>query len=172
MVEAAASFRLACRASDDELFRFGDKTVTTEMFLRIASLLADELPVGRHMLNLCQDRLQFAVALAAGLLRGQTSLLTGDRAPERLRALAERFTGLYSLSDHPGQASPLRHHLVRPLPPWSGLHGHENPEIPASRCAAIVFTSGSTGEPVAHHKTWGALFERSADAATCFGMTA
>ena len=172
MVEAAASFRLACRASDDELFRFGDKTVTTEMFLRMASLLADELPDGRHVLNLCQDRLQFAVALAAGLLRGQTSLLTGDRAPERLRALAERFTGLYSLSDHPGQASPLRHHLVRPLPPWSGLHGHENPEIPASRCAAIVFTSGSTGEPVAHHKTWGALFERSTDAATCFGMTA
>jgi acyl-coenzyme A synthetase/AMP-(fatty) acid ligase len=142
------------------------------MFLRMASLLADELPDGRHVLNLCQDRLQFAVALAAGLLRGQTSLLTGDRARERLRALEERFAGLYSLSDDPGQASPLRHHLVRPLPPWSGLHGHENPEIPASRCAAIVFTSGSTGEPVAHHKTWGALFERSTDAATCFGMTA
>src|SRR6476620_12244662 len=127
MVEAAGSFRLACRGPDDELFRFGDKTVTTQMFLSMASLLADELPVGRHMLNLCQDRLQFAVALAAGLLHDQISLLTDDRAPERLRALEERFAGLYSLSDHPGQASPLRHHLVRPLPPWSHLRGHENP---------------------------------------------
>ena len=48
----------------------------------------------------------------------------------------------------------------------------ENPEIAASRLAAVVFTSGSTGEPVAHHKLWGALAERSIDAAACFGMTA
>ena len=46
------------------------------------------------------------------------------------------------------------------------------PRSPPPGSAAVVFTSGSTGEPVAHHKTWGALAERSVDAATCFGMTA
>ena len=172
MVEAVASFHLACRAADDELFRLSDKTVTTAMFLGMASRLADELPIGEHVLNLCQDRLQFAVALAAAMLRGQVSLLTSDHSADRLRALAERFTGLYSLSGNPGLTSPLRHHVVRSLRPLSNAHGQENPEIPSSRCAAIVFTSGSTGEPVAHHKTWGALAERSADAAARFGMTA
>lgn len=172
MVEAVASFHLACRAAEDELFRLSDKTVTTAMFLGLASRLADELPIGEHVLNLCQDRLQFTVALAAAMLRGQVSLLTSDHSADRLRALAERFTGLYSLSGNPGLTSPLRHHVVRSLRPFSNAHGQENPEIPSSRCAAIVFTSGSTGEPVAHHKTWGALAERSADAAARFGMTA
>ena len=37
--------------------------------------------------------------------------------------------------------------------------------------AAVVFTSGSTGEPVAHQKHWGTLAERSIDAAVRFGMT-
>ena len=119
MVEAVASFRLACRAADDELFRLSDKTVTTAMFLGMARRLADELPIGEHVVNLCQDRLQFTVALAAAMLRGQVSLLTSDRSPDRLRALAERFTGLYSLSDDPGQTSPLRHHVVRSLRPSS-----------------------------------------------------
>jgi acyl-coenzyme A synthetase/AMP-(fatty) acid ligase len=31
------------------------------------------------------------------------------------------------------------------------------PTVPASRLAALVFTSGSTGEPVAHPKSWGSL---------------
>jgi acyl-coenzyme A synthetase/AMP-(fatty) acid ligase len=37
--------------------------------------------------------------------------------------------------------------------------------------AAIVFTSGSTGEPIAHHKNWGMLVERSNDAAAAFGFS-
>ena len=92
MVEAAASFRLACRAADDELFRLATRPSRTAMFLGMARRLADELPAGGHVVNLCHDRLHFAVALAAAMLRGQVSLLTGDRAPDRLRALAERFT--------------------------------------------------------------------------------
>jgi acyl-coenzyme A synthetase/AMP-(fatty) acid ligase len=35
----------------------------------------------------------------------------------------------------------------------------EVPQIPAARTAAIVFTSGSTGAPVAHRKSWGALVQ-------------
>jgi acyl-coenzyme A synthetase/AMP-(fatty) acid ligase len=172
MADPALSFRLACRAVDDELFRLEAETVTTATLLGMAGRLANELPPGEHVLNLCQDRLQFAVALTAAILRGQVSLLTGDRSPDRLRALAERFNQLYTISDDPGQTSPFRHHLVRLPGQWSSFHGQNNPEIRASQCVAVVFTSGSTGEPVAHRKTWGALAERSADAAARFGMTA
>src|SRR5271166_122895 len=171
MVEAAASFRLACRAPDDAVFRLKDRIVIAAMFLAMANRLADELPAGEHMVNLCHDRLQFTVALAAALLRGQVSLLTSDRTPDRLCTLADRFSGLYSLSDDPALISPLRHHLFRPQSAWADTGEHANPEIPASRLAAVVFTSGSTGEPVAHHKHWGTLAERSIDAAARFGMT-
>jgi acyl-coenzyme A synthetase/AMP-(fatty) acid ligase len=172
MVEATASFRLTARASDEALFRRKDHIVSAAMFLAMAHRLADELPNGVHMANLCHDRLNFTTALAAAMLRGQISLLTGDRTPDRLRALAESFPGLYSLSDNPAQTSPLRHHLFRSQPLRVDVGEQENPEIAASRLVAVVFTSGSTGEPVAHYKNWGALAERSIDAAARFGMTA
>ena len=113
MVEAAASFRLTCRAPDDAVFRLRDRIVSAALFLAMAHRLADELPAGEHVVNLCHDRLHFTVALAAALLRGQVNLLTSDRTPDRLCALAERFPGLYSLSDDAALARPLRHHLFR-----------------------------------------------------------
>src|SRR6478672_1228285 len=108
MVEAQP-FRLVCREVDSELFRRQDSSITTAMFLGMALRLADELPAGRHVVNLCRDRLHFATALVAAMLRGQVSLLTSDRSVDRLRMLAERFQGLYSLSDDPGSTSPFRH---------------------------------------------------------------
>jgi acyl-coenzyme A synthetase/AMP-(fatty) acid ligase len=171
MVDAAASFRLACRMADDAVFRLKDRTISAAMFLGMARRLADELPSGEHVINLCRDRLHFTVALAAAVLRGQVSLLTGERTPDRLGAMAERFPGLYSLSDDQAFASPLHHHLMRSQPGSVDSGAQDDAVIPASRIAAIVFTSGSTGEPVAHYKTWGALVERSIDAAACFGMT-
>ena len=47
-----------------------------------------------------------------------------------------------------------------------------NPAIPAEQLAAIVFTSGSTGVPTPHRKSWGALAERSLAAAAQFGLRA
>jgi acyl-coenzyme A synthetase/AMP-(fatty) acid ligase len=170
MVQAAESFRLACREPDEIMFRLPNHTVFTGFFLGMAHHLADGLPRGKHVVNLCRNRLQFAVALAAAVLRDQVCLLTGDRSPERLRALAEHYPDVYSLSEEAPTTSPLRHHQFRPQtdPPLVGDPG--NAIIPASQLAAVVLTSGSTGEPIGHRKSWGALAERSADAADRFGM--
>src|SRR5215472_18647727 len=93
------SFPLVCRPADAVLFRLRDQAITAAKFLGMAHQLANELPAGEHVVNLCHDRLHFALALAAALLRGQVSLLTSDRSPERLRSLQESYLGLYSLSD-------------------------------------------------------------------------
>ena len=56
-------------------------------------------------------------------------------------------------------------------PPWAPAgNAGRVAEIPADRLAAIVFTSGSTGEPVAHRKLWGALAARSIDAGRRFRL--
>jgi acyl-coenzyme A synthetase/AMP-(fatty) acid ligase len=141
------------------------------MFLDMAHQLANELPAGGGVVNLCRDRLQFAVGLAAALLRNQVSLLTSDRSPERLRSLQDRYPDVYSLSDDPAVTSPLPHHYHRAQQARPLSHQPENPQILAGRLAALVFTSGSTGVPVAHQKSWGTLVERSIDAAACFNMT-
>jgi acyl-coenzyme A synthetase/AMP-(fatty) acid ligase len=170
MVQAAESFRLACREADDIMFRRPNHVVSAAIFLGMAHHLADELPRGKYVVNLCRNRLQFAVALAAAVLRDQVCLLTGDRSPERLRMLAEHYSDLYSLSEEALTPGPLRHHQVRRQADLPLAGGRGNAIIPASRLAAVVLTSGSTGEPIAHRKSWGALAERSADAAARFAM--
>jgi acyl-coenzyme A synthetase/AMP-(fatty) acid ligase len=44
------------------------------------------------------------------------------------------------------------------------------PDIAADQLAALVFTSGSTGQPQAHAKRWGGLVQRSRDAGQAFTM--
>jgi acyl-coenzyme A synthetase/AMP-(fatty) acid ligase len=160
---------LVARAPEAVLFRRRDGHLTARDFLADAQALAADLPVGGHVVNLCRDRYWFAVALAACVLRGQVSLHTSDRAPEQLRRLADRFGGAVSVADDVEVPSPLRHLLIRRRPGQAGT-GMANPPVPPEQVAAIVFTSGSTGDPVGTPKTWGTLAERSRDAGARFGM--
>ena len=157
---------LSDRSADAVLFRLPGRSVTVAGFAADAKRLAATLPAGAAVFNLCAGRYAFAVGFAAALLRGQASLLTSDRSPDRLRALAARFPGACALVDEP---APLILPAIAVPPPGEGRAAV--PAIPAGQLAALVFTSGSTGEPVAHAKAWGALAERSRDAAIVFGLS-
>jgi acyl-coenzyme A synthetase/AMP-(fatty) acid ligase len=160
---------LVTRGPDDALFRRRDGDLTARRFLRDVRSLAETLPEAGYLFNLCQDRYHFTVSLAAATLRGQISLLTSDRSPGQLVRLADRFGGAISISDDPACASPLRHHRIA-LPTEPPGPGFDSLAVPADRQAAIVFTSGSTGEPVGNAKHWGALAARSVDFGARFGM--
>lgn len=163
------SIPLVGRAPDAALFRTPDGAVTGQAFLDAAHELADRLPEGGFVLNLCRQRSRFCVAFAAALLRRQVNLLTSDRSPERLAALAGEYPGLYSVSDDPEAGGLPRHHAMEA--PWPARRrGSPNPDLPAGQQAAIVFTSGSTGRPAAHAKRWGALTDRSIAAGAQFGL--
>ena len=164
---------LVGRAPDAALFRMGGGVLTAQAFLDAAHRLADELPDGRFVLNLWRRRSAFAVAFAAAMLRRQVSLLTSDRSPERLLALAEDYAGLASISDDADSPGLRRHHRMpapRPDTPAGAPTAGLNPRFAADQPAAIVFTSGSTGRPAAHAKTWGALVARSRAAEAQFGF--
>jgi len=55
--------------------------VSGRAFLAAAARLAERLPAQGRAINLCQDRLHFAVGLAAALQRGQTSLMPPNALP-------------------------------------------------------------------------------------------
>jgi acyl-coenzyme A synthetase/AMP-(fatty) acid ligase len=168
----AAAVPLVARAATDVLFRAPGRNFTAADFLHETQRIAAELPETAYLFNLCRDRYCFTVAFAAALLRGQTSLLTSDQSPGRLRSLADRFGAACSVADDPAITSPLRHYQID----LSGLDrpvGYiSSPTVPADHLAAIVFTSGSTGEPVGNQKSWGLLAARSAMAEARFGMEA
>ena len=143
--------------------------VTAAAFLHDAHALARALPDAAHLVNLCRDRYAFTVAFAAALLRGQACLVPGDASAARLAALGVQFPASTAAVDRPDPTIPLPCSVVRPTGAGAST---DNPVLPSGRLAAIVFTSGSTGTPVAHRKAWGALAARSRAAAGAFGMAA
>jgi acyl-coenzyme A synthetase/AMP-(fatty) acid ligase len=133
----------------------GAEPVRVSRFLSELALVAEALPERRYLVNLCRDRYRFAVGLAAALVRGQVSLLPPAHTPELLRTLKDGYEGLYALADSPTDSDVLRvvdYPALRP-----GGRPMEPPAFAASSTAAIAFTSGSTGAPTPHAKTWGGL---------------
>ncbi len=133
--------------------------------IRVAEFLADTarvahaLPDGAHVLNACQDRYHVAVGFAAAAVRDKITVLPSTRTPDAVRRLRETMPDLFALVDGAGGTeldlprldypeAPARGGTPAPMP---------MPRIPARRVVAKVCTSGSTGAPLPHDKTWGAL---------------
>lgn len=170
MTSLPAAFPLLGRPLQDIVFRLHGHDVTAGLFLHAASGIADGLPDRPFVINACQGRFEFALTFAAALMRGQITLLSGERSSEPLRNLSKQYRGLYLATDDASLNSAVPRHLIAPFPLSIPARSPAVPMLPATRDAAIVFTSGSTGQPAAHAKSWGTLFERSRDAATRFSF--
>jgi acyl-coenzyme A synthetase/AMP-(fatty) acid ligase len=151
-------------------YRHG-KALSVAQYLCDVRRLAERLPAGRHVLNACADRYAFAVALGAALVRGQASMLPPNQTPDLLTKLRAAYPDLYCLCettvDHPG----LETVAVAVETPPDGAPD-DVPSIPETQLAAIVFTSGSTGEPTAHVKLWGSLVRSATGEAERLGLHA
>jgi acyl-coenzyme A synthetase/AMP-(fatty) acid ligase len=151
----------------DAVFAYrGARAIGVTGYLQDVARTAALLPERRHVLNLCTDRYRFAVALGAALVRGQVSLLPPNQTPDLIERLTSRYPGLYCLGDQAAQGSPPQCSLetvIFPEPAEPGQAVVAVPDLPETQAGVIVFTSGSTGEPVPHQKSWGSLV-RSAQA--------
>jgi len=157
LVSRSTPIPLVGRPAGAILFRRPGQDVTAGAFAAAAACLAASLPATGPAINVCMDRYAFALAFAAACLRGHASVLTSDASPGRLAALRAQYPDGYTVDDARTWLTECRSADIIP-------------SIPADQPAAIVFTSGSTGAPVGHCKTWGALAERSIDAAAAFGL--
>src|SRR6202042_1690074 len=136
--------------------------ITAQRFLSDAHHLAQSLPAGKHVLNVCADRYHFTVGLAACLITGRISLLPSTHTPEVIGQLAAFAPDAFCLTDdrrceialprvYFQEEAPAGPDAPARRVPWAV------PEIPVTQAAAIVFTSGTTGTPLPYKKTWGRL---------------
>jgi len=140
------------------LLHDGATAVSRAQFAGTAAAIAAALPASPHAINLCESRASFLYAFAAVALRGQASLLPPSRAPGVVEQVARAYPGSYLICDGPFEDLGLPVHRLDTLPrvaPWNGAV----PTIAAAQTAAIAFTSGSTGGPQPHVKSWRNLFE-------------
>jgi acyl-coenzyme A synthetase/AMP-(fatty) acid ligase len=140
----------------------GGRPISAAQFLHDVRALAARLPAGTHVLNFCDDRYCFAVGLAASLVSGKVSILPSTHTPEVIRHLRAFAPDVFCLTDDPQCPIELPQLLL--MESAVALNGNspapgrfQVPQIDAGQLAAYVFTSGSSGAPVPHAKTWGRL---------------
>jgi len=151
------------------LARIGDRAISRAAFLADAQALAARLPQAQAAFNLCQDRYHFAVAFAAILLRGQVNLLPPNRGSTTLAEIASQYPDAPALVDGPDAEIAIPILRVSAC----GAAGEATgaiPEIPADQTAVLAFSSGSTGTPTAHARTWEALHAVTCQALECFDL--
>ncbi len=165
-----AAIPLISHNDPDSVFAYREgRAISVSRFLQHVEHLARALPEKSHILNLCGDRYRFAVGFAAALLRGQTSLLPPNYTPSFVELLGQRYPGMYCLAD--GEVDFRGLQVVHyPQMPEKDDAIRAVPAIPAEQAAALVFTSGSTGQPVAHPKSWGSLCKGASSEAASLGI--
>ncbi len=131
------------------------EAIPAEHFLRDVNRLAAALPQGRYLINLCEDRYRFMVAFAAALQRGQVCLMPSNNTAGAIDELCARHAGSYSLGDRPLDGSrlpPLDYETL-----WRNTPSEEEClplSVDPEQEVAILFTSGSTGQPKPNPKRW------------------
>jgi len=150
---------LADRDPDAPLAWRAGSPVSTRQYLADVARFAPTLPAQGPAVNLCVDRYAFAVSLGAAMVRGHASLLPPDARPDTLARLVE--TGgpnLFALTDDPKLQTPGMHRvLIEDRSSLEGDTGAVVPQVDGAMHAVSLLTSGSTGVPQPHAKTWRTL---------------
>lgn len=147
-----------------------DGPVTVRAYVADARCVAGSLPTGPWVLNLCEDRYHFAVVFAACLLTGKTSLQPASHSIETLDRLAHAYPDVFCVTDGVFESHELPRVSYADLAHRPGAPVDAIPVIDVQRVVAILFTSGSTGLPQAHGKTWGQLVMNGRAEAQALGL--
>ena len=157
----------------DSLTWWRGRHITYGAFCAQVFALSLRLPSRGAVLNLCDDRAAFALAWAAALVRGVTTVLPSDRTRSAIvHAATERSASCILLDHSPSEET-------RDVAPVLSV-GYEAddistpgglPAIPADQVAAILYTSGSTGKSLASVKRWGQLVSGALALGSMIGST-
>ena len=172
MIASATEPIVAHRSAAEPLAFMGAVPISAGRFVADVLRTARALPPGRHVLNACENRYAFAVVFCAALVAGRINILPNASTPGALTALARRYDGLALAHDGLADAA------YRSLPVTGVLApelGHEEeawppPAVARAATAAIVFTSGSTGEPLPQSKHFAGLVDGARAEARALGL--
>ena len=151
------SLPLASHVSPGSIIAWrADGAVTLRQFLAEVRQLVALLPAGGHLLNMCSDRYRFSAGLAAAIVAGKVSLLPPTPTAEVVRQIKAFAADVFCLTDSDHCTVDLPQ-LRYPVMAIGQADTSAVPQIDSKQRIAVVFTSGSTGTPQPHPKTWGAL---------------
>ncbi|WP_353398345.1 AMP-binding protein [Hydrogenophaga sp. 5NK40-0174] len=122
-----------------------------------ANALCRHLPPGGALLNVCEDRYRFAVGFVSCLLSGRVSLQPSSQSAATLQQMREAYPDVVCLCDGLYDTAGLPRVDFPSSLEGSGDAVTAMPMVDGDRVVAVLFTSGSTGLPQPHGKTWAKL---------------
>ena len=129
-------------------------------FLADVERVGAVLGSGAHVLNVCADRYRFTVGFAAALLARKMTLLPPTPTPQVIAHLQRLAPDACCLTDEDECDIELpRVRFPEGGADTGGAGSTAVPGVEAGQPAAWVFTSGSTGTPVPHPKSFGRILE-------------
>jgi len=146
--DSGQALPLAGRAGDPFAVRAG-RLRTLRDFRQDANLVENGAP---YVVNLCADRYAFLVALTSAVNSGRTTLLPPSGAPAVVAETRSTYGDCAIVDDK------VISDMLCARKPAAGAATTPAPDF----VVAIGHTSGSTGIPTAHRKTWSALRATSA----------
>lgn len=110
--------------------------------------LAASLPDRAYMINVCENRYLFCIALLAAASRGQTCLLPPSGQAAVIREIRADYPGAYAAGDGEPKLPGVDWFQVGA--PDGIVHAVQPVRIDWPACRLIAFTSGSSGKPQAN----------------------
>jgi acyl-CoA synthetase (AMP-forming)/AMP-acid ligase II len=164
-----ASLPVTARAPAAIVAWHDGRSISIAELLGDAHLLSRRLPDRGVLINLCANRYAFLVGFVACILRGRPCLLSGDRTGPRVARLLAAYPDSQLLTDE-GARSPYGPSIDVSI--LSGALASAAESVPApDQVTTIAFTSGSTGEPVPHTRSWGSQARQIDAVSKRFGIT-
>lgn len=119
----------------------------------LADVIATRTAIARYdaVCNMARRRYDFMVLLAAALANGQTTVLPSSRAPRAVDSAVDGWSSMLH-ADSLGDVA-----MLDPAAVGDGEIDAMAARIQGAQGKVHVFTSGSTGDPILHEKTWSIL---------------
>ncbi|MDA3868421.1 MAG: AMP-binding protein [Gammaproteobacteria bacterium] len=117
-----------------------------------------------RVLNLCENRYHFLVAFTASMLEGRMTMLPANRSEGEITRLTNN-KDVQLIND-----SLIRDICQTVEVTSSELFTWNIRLVPTDMIVAELYTSGSTGVPIAHQKTWGQLVSGAHQVYTRFDL--
>jgi acyl-coenzyme A synthetase/AMP-(fatty) acid ligase len=122
--------------------------VSARQFLARAAAMSQRIPdAARSVVDLCPGRFDFTVVMGAALMRGLPVLMPPNAMASTLALLQRAHPGAWVVESVDATID-AQVDAASPAQP---------PMIDARQLAAVLLTSGSTGVPVPHGRTWASV---------------
>ncbi|MCU7802134.1 MAG: AMP-binding protein [Candidatus Thiodiazotropha sp. (ex Lucinoma borealis)] len=134
--------------------------ITYKELLNDVAYLVKHLPRQQYQTNLCENRYKFLVGLLAALTLNQIVLLPPNRAKLEIENIEKQHGPSYRLIDNPQDIDGDDYYLYDQLSEsCTNSQSESRISFPTHQTAIKLYTSGTTGTPISHVKTWGMLYK-------------